>query len=111
VELHDQGPARWLARPVVPLATALDGASRDSYEENFLPNSLPFGSPDDCLDCACYFGDQPTGPNTPPRTFQVQHWGEICRMPASSCPDGVSIMRRCTADDREILHGSLAPHP
>ncbi|MCY0924493.1 MULTISPECIES: hypothetical protein [unclassified Streptomyces] len=41
---------------------ALYLASRDGYEDNFLPSGLPFGSPEDCLDCACYLylGDQPT---------------------------------------------------
>jgi hypothetical protein len=40
---------------------ALYLASRDKYEDNFLPTGLPFGSPEDCLDCACYLylGDQP----------------------------------------------------
>ncbi|WP_406434685.1 hypothetical protein OHA59_47330 [Streptomyces sp. NBC_01589] len=29
------------------------------YEDNFLPTGLPFGSPEDALDCACgfYLGD------------------------------------------------------
>jgi hypothetical protein len=40
---------------------ALYLVSRDKYEDNFLPTGLPFGSPEDCLDCACYLylGDQP----------------------------------------------------
>ncbi|MFI6059210.1 hypothetical protein [Streptomyces sp. NPDC051286] len=30
-------------------------------QDNLLPTGLPFGSPEDCLDCACYLclGDQP----------------------------------------------------
>lgn len=28
-------------------------ASRDGYEDNFLPNGLPAGSPEEALDCAC----------------------------------------------------------
>ena len=41
---------------------ALYLASRNTYQDNFLPTGLPFGSPEDCLDCACYLylGDQPT---------------------------------------------------
>ncbi|MEU6811856.1 hypothetical protein ABZ920_23340 [Streptomyces sp. NPDC046831] len=31
---------------------ALYLASRDSYQDNFLPNGLPSGSPEECLDCA-----------------------------------------------------------
>jgi len=30
-----------------------DGCGRrDGYQDNFLPTGLPFGSPEDCLDCA-----------------------------------------------------------
>ncbi|MCX5320030.1 hypothetical protein ABZT45_22425 [Streptomyces sp. NPDC005356] len=38
---------------------ALYLASRGKYEDNFLPTGLPFGSPEDALDCACgfYLGD------------------------------------------------------
>jgi hypothetical protein len=38
---------------------ALYLASRDKYENNFLPTGLPFGSPEEALDCACglYLGD------------------------------------------------------
>jgi hypothetical protein len=32
---------------------ALYLASRDGYQDNFLPNGLPSGSPEECLDCAC----------------------------------------------------------
>lgn len=41
---------------------ALYLASRDTYQDEILPSGLPFGSPEDCLDCACYLyvGDQPT---------------------------------------------------
>ena len=28
-------------------------ASHDSYQDSFLPNGLPAGSPEDALDCAC----------------------------------------------------------
>jgi len=28
-------------------------ASRDGYEDNFLPSGLPTGSPEEALDCAC----------------------------------------------------------
>ncbi|HEY9370501.1 hypothetical protein [Streptomyces sp.] len=37
-------------------------ASRGTYEDNFLPTGLPFGSPEDALDCACgfYLGDPTT---------------------------------------------------
>ncbi|MEU2778833.1 hypothetical protein ABZ646_39725 [Streptomyces sp. NPDC007162] len=40
---------------------ALYLASRGTYQDNFLPTGLPFGSPEDCLDCACYLylGDPP----------------------------------------------------
>jgi hypothetical protein len=31
---------------------ALYLASRDGYQDNLLPTGLPFGSPEDCLDCA-----------------------------------------------------------
>ncbi|MGW3314733.1 hypothetical protein [Streptomyces fungicidicus] len=36
-------------------------ASRGTYRDNSLPTGLPFGSPEDCLDCACYLylSDQP----------------------------------------------------
>ncbi|WP_405541457.1 hypothetical protein OG478_03420 [Streptomyces phaeochromogenes] len=27
--------------------------SRDCYQDNFLPTGLPFGSPEEALDCAC----------------------------------------------------------
>jgi hypothetical protein len=38
---------------------ALYLASREKYEDNFLPTGLPFGSPEEALDCACglYLGD------------------------------------------------------
>jgi hypothetical protein len=44
--LHTWGFAIWLA-------------SRDAYEDNFLPTGLPAGSPEEALDCACglYLGD------------------------------------------------------
>lgn len=42
-------------------------ASRDGYEDSFLPNGLPAGSPEDTLDCACglYLND-PTAWAQPP---------------------------------------------
>jgi len=41
---------------------ALYLASRGAYEDSFLPTGLPFGSPEECLDCACglYLGDPVT---------------------------------------------------
>ncbi|MFE5550236.1 hypothetical protein ACFQ71_41830 [Streptomyces sp. NPDC056534] len=38
---------------------ALYLASRGGYQDNFLPTGLPFGSPEEALDCACgfYLGD------------------------------------------------------
>lgn len=40
---------------------ALYLASHGTYQDNILPTGLPLGSPEDCLDCACYLylGDQP----------------------------------------------------
>jgi hypothetical protein len=32
---------------------ALYLASRDGYQDNVLPSGLPFGSPEEALDCAC----------------------------------------------------------
>ncbi|MFE7750656.1 hypothetical protein [Streptomyces sp. NPDC057428] len=34
-------------------------ASSSKYQDNFLPTGLPFGSPEEALDCACglYLGD------------------------------------------------------
>ncbi|WP_406491668.1 hypothetical protein OG936_00360 [Streptomyces sp. NBC_00846] len=34
-------------------------ASQGTYQDNFLPTGLPFGSPEEALDCACglYLGD------------------------------------------------------
>jgi hypothetical protein len=42
-------------------------ASRDGYEDNFLPSGLPVGSPEEVLDCACglYLGN-PTALLQPP---------------------------------------------
>jgi hypothetical protein len=42
-------------------------ASRDRYEDNFLPSGLPVGSPEEALDCACglYLND-PTAWLQPP---------------------------------------------
>jgi hypothetical protein len=42
-------------------------ASRDGYEDSYLPNGLPAGSPEDALDCACglYLND-PTAWTQPP---------------------------------------------
>jgi hypothetical protein len=42
-------------------------ASRDKYEDNFLPSGLPTGSPEEALDCACglYLND-PTAWLQPP---------------------------------------------
>lgn len=42
-------------------------ASRNGYQNSFLPNGLPAGSPQDALDCACglYLAD-PTAWLTPP---------------------------------------------
>ena len=44
-------------------------ASRDGYEDNFLPSGRPSGSPEEALDCACglYLGD-PTAWITKPST-------------------------------------------
>ena len=44
-------------------------ASRDGYEDNFLPSGRPSGSPEEALDCACglYLGD-PTAWLTKPST-------------------------------------------
>lgn len=44
-------------------------ASKDGYEDSFLPSGLPVGSPEDALDCACglYLNDPTawlTGPST-----------------------------------------------
>ncbi len=38
---------------------AIHLASRDGYEDSFLPNGLPAGTPEETLDCACglYLGD------------------------------------------------------
>ena len=40
---------------------ALYLASHGTYQDNILPTGQPFGSPEDCLDCACYLylDDQP----------------------------------------------------
>lgn len=47
---------------------ALYRASHDDYQDTFLPNGMPAGSPEDALDCACglYLND-PTAwlPDTP----------------------------------------------
>lgn len=42
-------------------------ASRDSYQDDLLPSGLPFGSPEEALDCACglYLND-PTAWLPPP---------------------------------------------
>ncbi len=42
-------------------------ASRDGYEDNYLPSGLPVGSPEEALDCACglYLAD-PSAWITPP---------------------------------------------
>lgn len=32
---------------------AIYRASHEDYEDNFLPTGLPYGSPEDALDCAC----------------------------------------------------------
>ena len=42
-------------------------ASTDKYEDSFLPNGTPSGSPEEALDCACglYLGD-PTAWQQPP---------------------------------------------
>ena len=34
----------------------------ERYEDNVLPTGLPFGTPEDALDCACrpYLGDPPS---------------------------------------------------
>ena len=42
-------------------------ASRDGYQDNFLPSGLPMGSPEEALDCACglYLND-PTAWLPPP---------------------------------------------
>ena len=44
-------------------------ASRDGYEDNFLPSGRPSGTPEEALDCACglYLGD-PTAWITKPST-------------------------------------------
>ncbi|MFJ5902003.1 hypothetical protein ACIQFZ_43470 [Streptomyces sp. NPDC093064] len=44
-------------------------ASSGKYQDNFLPTGLPFGSPEEALDCACglYLND-PTAWTTPPST-------------------------------------------
>jgi hypothetical protein len=40
---------------------ALFTYSNEHYEDNILPTGLPFGTPEDALDCACglYLGDPP----------------------------------------------------
>jgi hypothetical protein len=49
-------------------------ASRDKYEDNILPSGLPFGSPEEALDCACglYLND-PTAWIQPRRTNAEDH--------------------------------------
>ncbi|MFD8032778.1 hypothetical protein ACFV3F_29260 [Streptomyces sp. NPDC059717] len=46
---------------------ALYLASSGKYQDNFLPSGLPFGSPEEALDCACglYLND-PTAWTAPP---------------------------------------------
>lgn len=41
---------------------ALFTYSNERYENNVLPTGLPFGTPEDALDCACgpYLGDPPS---------------------------------------------------
>jgi hypothetical protein len=42
-------------------------ASRDGYEDNFLPSGLPAGSPEEALDCACgLYLNNPTAWLQPP---------------------------------------------
>ena len=38
---------------------AIHLASRDGYEDSFLPSGQPFGTPEEAIDCACglYLGD------------------------------------------------------
>jgi hypothetical protein len=44
-------------------------ASRDGYQDNILPSSLPIGSPEEAFDCACgLYLDDPTAWLTPPST-------------------------------------------
>ena len=47
---------------------AIHLASRDGYEESFLPSGLPAGTPEEAIDCACglYLGD-PTAWLQPPK--------------------------------------------
>ncbi len=60
VRLNEHAKTRW---------PALYLASRDGYEDNFLPSGRPSGSPEEALDCACglYLGD-PTAWITKPST-------------------------------------------
>ena len=48
---------------------ALFTYSNERYEDNVLPTGLPFGTPEDALDCACrpYLGDPPSGSIRPRR--------------------------------------------
>jgi len=47
---------------------AIHLASRDGYEDSFLPSGLPAGTPEEALDCSCglYLGD-PTAWIQPPK--------------------------------------------
>jgi hypothetical protein len=44
---------------------AIHLASRDAYEDSYLPNDQPTGTPEDAIDCACglYLADPPPGPD------------------------------------------------
>ncbi|MFF7144311.1 hypothetical protein ACFZB5_24260 [Streptomyces nodosus] len=54
--VHDQGEGSRLSFTGVlhTWGFALYLASRGTYQDNILPTGLPLGSPEDCLDCACY---------------------------------------------------------
>jgi hypothetical protein len=58
---------------------ALYLASRDKYEDNVLPTGLPFGSPEEALDCACglYLGDP--RPDQHPSTNSAEQHGSRTR--------------------------------
>ena len=45
-------------------------ASHDDYDNSLLPTGLPFGTPQEALDCACalYLGDATAWPGPPPPT-------------------------------------------